>query len=391
MGRDDKFRDVFIAYARKDLQYAREISNILVSEGISTFLDMDDIPSGVVFSDYLASQIINSKVIVLLVSKNSMESRSTIAEICYAHNIGKEIIPIRIDDSPYEGTLGFMLMNLQYIEWNQDVDCARNQLIKGVSYHLAQYSYGEIVEDYTEAEKTAEIDRLDAYVPSKINTDIFISYRRVGGLGCARQLMLQLRILGYQNIFFDFDSLRDGKFNTQILDAIYSCNDFLLLLSPDAMDRCGEKGDWVAREIRTAIKYDKKIIPITIGDNFSWPSGFPKDMEPIKDIQFHKLLMDEYFPDSMNRLANRLITVSSAAQPASTVSEKQHYYKVVCNKKARLLIDGEEKAVLEPEELKKIQLPDGEYYVQIIDINNPSNKFKTVLCLEKDKVEEVEF
>ena len=51
-------------------------------------------------------------------------------------------------------------------------------------------------------------------------TNIFISYRREDGRELARTLYLALGKLGYQNIFFDYNSMRGGTFNTQIDVAI---------------------------------------------------------------------------------------------------------------------------------------------------------------------------
>ena len=41
--------------------------------------------------------------------------------------------------------------------------------------------------------------------------DVFISYRRETGADDARLLQQALKARGY-NVFFDYDSLRDGKF-----------------------------------------------------------------------------------------------------------------------------------------------------------------------------------
>ena len=51
-----------------------------------------------------------------------------------------------------------------------------------------------------------------------IKYDIFISYRREGGLDYARPLKLELEKHGY-NVFLDFDELKDGCFNEKIKTA----------------------------------------------------------------------------------------------------------------------------------------------------------------------------
>ena len=74
--------------------------------------------------------------------------------------------------------------------------------------------------------------------------DIFISYRRKTRLNDARLLQQALRSRGYE-VFFDFDSLRDGKFDERILRAIDKAPVFILMLTENALDKCVNEDDWV--------------------------------------------------------------------------------------------------------------------------------------------------
>ncbi|MBR5187568.1 MAG: toll/interleukin-1 receptor domain-containing protein, partial [Clostridia bacterium] len=68
-------------------------------------------------------------------------------------------------------------------------------------------------------------------------SSIFISYRREGGEFTAKILNDRLTSLGY-SVFFDLETLRSGDFNTDLYQAIDACDDFLIILSPNALDRC---------------------------------------------------------------------------------------------------------------------------------------------------------
>ena len=70
--------------------------------------------------------------------------------------------------------------------------------------------------------------------------DIFISYRRDGGDMAAMYFYQALKERGY-NVFYDLEVLRAGKFNEALLDSIKSCTDFVLILSPRALDRCNDE------------------------------------------------------------------------------------------------------------------------------------------------------
>ena len=58
--------------------------------------------------------------------------------------------------------------------------------------------------------------------------DVFISYRREGGYDTAKHLNDLLVRDGY-NVSFDIDTLRNGDFDTQLLDRIEQCKDFILI------------------------------------------------------------------------------------------------------------------------------------------------------------------
>lgn len=177
-----------------------------------------------------------------------------------------------------------------------------------------------------------------------LKCDIFISYRRVDGRDIARTVQLALKAKGYENIFFDYDSLRDGLFNEQIIDAINMCKDFILILSPESMKRCCNEGDWVARELDTAIKAGCKFIPLNINGSFQeFPADFPRSLSVVKYIEQTKLMTDEYFDSSIEMLANRL-----ESKPVRTAVKS-----AVCS--VQLNIDETSMVYLNDEQLFKLK------------------------------------
>ena len=88
--------------------------------------------------------------------------------------------------------------------------------------------------------------------------DMFISYRRDGGESTAKILRDKLTELGY-SVFFDVESLRSGDFNKKLYEVIEGCRDFILVLSPGALDRCVNEDDWVRLEIEHALEKEKNV------------------------------------------------------------------------------------------------------------------------------------
>lgn len=110
--------------------------------------------------------------------------------------------------------------------------------------------------------------------------NVFISYRRDGGESTAKILRDKLESLGYQ-VFFDVESLRSGDFNTALYSVIDECEDFLLILSPGALDRCRNEDDWVRLEIEHALAKNKNIIPIMLR-GFSFPKELPDSIDKLR-------------------------------------------------------------------------------------------------------------
>ncbi len=113
--------------------------------------------------------------------------------------------------------------------------------------------------------------------------DIFISYRRLGGADFCGRLFDRL-INEHYSAFYDKESLKIGKFNEQIYRKIELCNNFIIILPKNGLDRCVYDDDWVRNEIRKAIELDKNIVPIFLKD-FEFPEKLPDDIAAIKDYQ----------------------------------------------------------------------------------------------------------
>lgn len=149
--------------------------------------------------------------------------------------------------------------------------------------------------------------------------DIFISYRRDGGEVTARILRDSLTELGY-NVFFDVESLRSGAFNTKLYSVIDECKDFILILSPGALDRCKNQDDWVRREIEYALEKKKNVIPILLR-NFEFPTDLPVTM---KDLPFQSGLAAnlEYYDAFIEKLQEFLTTQKPLTQRFAEVFRK---------------------------------------------------------------------
>lgn len=385
----DKPIDVFFCYSRTDCNLVRHCNNLLQKMNVTSFVDSDYLIPGTDFAETIQRNIVNCRIIVFVISENSKRSEWALNEIRFAQNLGKTIVPILVDNTSFDERLSLLLGYNQHVKWNpNDISVFDDEFVKTIKYHIERFREEKDISVRREIDLDSEIKILDEYQPRKIDFDIFISYRRVGGRDIARSIKYRLEMMGFNKVFFDYNSIRDGMFNTQILDAIYSCNDFLLLLSPDAMEKCGDRGDWVAREIRTAKKFNRKIIPISLDSNFIWPVSMPSDLGDIKYIQRHNLLMNEDFEYSIEKLSKRFLSKSSKSDNGPLIM----YYKILTNKDCKLYIDGDDFYILKADVIKRIALANrGEYFVEFYDLDTDEKLLQKIVLIEQDKVDIIEF
>ncbi|KAL1122631.1 hypothetical protein AAG570_002958 [Ranatra chinensis] len=96
-------------------------------------------------------------------------------------------------------------------------------------------------------------------------------------------LTVHLQIRGF-SVFLDVERLEAGKFDNNLLKNIRQAKNFLLVLTPDSLERCKidtERKDWIHREVVAALESRCNIIPIM--DNFDWPEpdDLPEDMRAV--------------------------------------------------------------------------------------------------------------
>ncbi len=124
--------------------------------------------------------------------------------------------------------------------------------------------------------------------------DVFISYRRSNGSQLASLLKVHLEIRNF-SVFLDVAGLESGKFDYNLLQSIRSARNFVLVLTPHALDRCfndSEQRDWIHKEIACALQSNCNIIPVF--DNFVMPEALqlPETMRAVTSYNGVKWIHD---------------------------------------------------------------------------------------------------
>lgn len=128
---------------------------------------------------------------------------------------------------------------------------------------------------------------------------IFISYRRTGGADFAARVSDRLKGFGY-HVFFDIESMNSGGFDEQIFTALDQCEDVVVILPPNGLDRCEDEEDWVRGEIARSIKNGKNIVPVLM-PGFEFPKTLPGEIARLPFFEGVKYF-NEYFDATIERI-----------------------------------------------------------------------------------------
>ena len=160
---------------------------------------------------------------------------------------------------------------------------------------------------------------------SRIAKDVFISYRRTN-ISWALAVFQNLTRHGY-DVFYDFDGLGSGDFERGILENIRNRSHFILLLTPSALERCSEPGDWLRREIETALQCQRNIVPLMLeGFSFSSPGIANQLTGALATLRKYNAprIPADYFEEAMGRLREKYLNVpvDVVLHPASSTARR---------------------------------------------------------------------
>ena len=145
----------------------------------------------------------------------------------------------------------------------------------------------------------------------RIEKTVFISYRRTN-FPWALAIYQDLTHHGY-DVFFDYLSIDSGNFEKVLIENIKARAHFLVILTPTALERCNEPGDWLRREIETAIDERRNIVPLMI-ETFGFGDSLVKDSLTGKIAILNSYnglkVYSEYFFEAMAKLRERYLNVA---------------------------------------------------------------------------------
>jgi hypothetical protein len=196
---------------------------------------------------------------------------------------------------------------------------------------------------------------------ARLEKTIFISYRRTD-VYIALAVYENLKNQGY-DVLFDYRSISSGDFEQIINSNIRARAHFLLILTPTALDRCNEPGDWLRREIEVAMDEKRNIVPLFFkGFRFGDLSVTEKLTGKLENLSRYNGLNvhEDYFDEAMHRLQIQYLSIplDTVLQPVSTEVQKAVRAEQVAANKAleQILEQIDIKELVKQADEKPIQL-----------------------------------
>lgn len=159
----------------------------------------------------------------------------------------------------------------------------------------------------------------------RVEKTVFISYRRTN-MPWALAIYQNLTTHGF-DVFFDYESIASGDFEQIILGNIRARAHFVVVLTPSALERCNEPGDWLRREIETALDEKRNIVPVFL-EGFDFGSASISKHLTGKLANLKKYngqnVPAGFFDEAMEKLRNKFLNVALDAvlHPISTTVQK---------------------------------------------------------------------
>jgi hypothetical protein len=301
--------DIFISYSHLDSEIRAQLCEELeIAKHSSFWFDQKGIKGGQVWKDKIFEALLESNIVILLASNNSLPSKEIALEVNYAiDELKKTIIPVLIEAELKPCTLKMRLHDFHWIDAHStDPKNRFINLIKDLDERLE--SIQKIDEKKSANEHLANTSKTNEIY------DVFIRYAGEDSIIC-NQLRQQLDAAGisYWNEVPNSDT--GESFTDFVHRAISASKTIILLASKKSLASA-----LIAQEINLALEMGKNVIPVSI-------EAISEQSYPLKSALMGMPWIDATNPNSTNRfsgLLNQLKTLGIIPKQNLIISATQN-------------------------------------------------------------------
>ena len=245
--------DVYICYSTRNKDVADKTCHVLEQNNIKCWIAPRDLTSGKIFADEIQGAIKSAKLVVLVFSRDSQESKYVNNEIDLAFSKNKPILAFNIDGSFPEKKMEYYLRNCKWLEGYPNPEAALEPLVKDALTLLNEPNTKTILTE----EPAKEFSVKNKY--NKKHPDVFISYSE-NDKSAAGEICDSMEDRGI------YCWLKHRNTGTDIVeditDAIKNSKAFVLIYS-----RHSKNSNFNTTEVDMAFSYDIPILAIKIDES----------------------------------------------------------------------------------------------------------------------------
>jgi len=125
--------DVFISYSRSDITFARKLNSGISEAGLESWIDWEDIPPSSAWMAEIQEAIEQADAFIFILSNKSVDSEVCSREVTFAHENGKRLIPIVIDDIDPSSVPPFVAaLNWIFFRESDDFQTSLERLLEAI-------------------------------------------------------------------------------------------------------------------------------------------------------------------------------------------------------------------------------------------------------------------
>lgn len=239
--------DVHISYSSKDMKEAQMVCHILEHNSIKCWIAPRDLVHNQPFQEIINDAVRKSKVVVLILSKNTPISPYVLREIKEAFDKQIPIIPFIISDIgsyDLDNELGFYLKGYQFVGSDNPED-----------------NYEELVKEVLDIRNKHNLSESDPLPPyNGEDKYIFISHVSDDSDEVFPDIR-KFQDMGY-NVWYDDGKIANGEKKKKIRVGHLKRSDLCIVFVTNASMASIQ----IQKEIKYAVKHNKNMIPIYLED-----------------------------------------------------------------------------------------------------------------------------
>jgi adenylate cyclase len=105
--------DIFISYSSKDREHAEQLAELLVSAGLSVWIDQSGIEAASSWSEEIVNALDACTAFIVMLSPHSIESKNVVREVALAFEKNKKILPLDLEPVSLPASMQYHLAGLQ--------------------------------------------------------------------------------------------------------------------------------------------------------------------------------------------------------------------------------------------------------------------------------------